>query len=316
MKNRLLPLFVVLASFSARSQVGIGIKNPNPSTELHVVAADKGILIPNVKLTSTTVYSPIVGAETNSLLVFATDEIGDIKPGYYYWFDHKWNRLAISGEAGSGTGKDGKVGVAEGVVPPGAKGTSTYPGDDINIYTNTASGIVYVQKSDGTWTPINGKDGKDGMVGGTGAPGTVLVRDNKKFFLKMFKRKFKDEFEFSEDSFLLKNESKSTDFDRSIYVIYDKNELIEFLKLDKKGKNVMVCFFNQQLHNSLIYFDEIKNLKLIDASKSRTELLNDLNSYFKNTSDFITKIPDTKFSTSGVYQNQFENFQKALFFMM
>ncbi|RXM45664.1 hypothetical protein BOW55_15785 [Flavobacterium sp. YO12] len=59
----------------------------------------------------------------------------------------------------------------------------------------------------------------------------VLVRDNKKVFLKMFKRKFKDEFEFSEDSFLLKNEEESKDFDRSIFVIYEKSELIDFFKI-------------------------------------------------------------------------------------
>ena len=54
----------------------------------------------------------------------------------------------------------------------------------------------------------------------------------------MFKRKFKDEFEFSEDSFLLKNEEKSKDFDRSIFVVYEKSELIDFLKLDKKLKHL------------------------------------------------------------------------------
>ncbi|WP_164975049.1 hypothetical protein [Flavobacterium sp. YO12] len=47
----------------------------------------------------------------------------------------------------------------------------------------------------------------------------------------MFKRKFKDEFEFSEDSFLLKNEEESKDFDRSIFVIYEKSELIDFFKI-------------------------------------------------------------------------------------
>ena len=99
----------------------------------------------------------------------------------------------------------------------------------------------------------------------------VLVRDNKGVFLKMFKRKFKNEFEFSEDSFLLENESKPNNFDRSIFVVYDKAELLEFLKLEKKGTNVMVCLFNKQLHNSFSFFKDIKNLFLIDGSKTRTE---------------------------------------------
>lgn len=186
MKNRLLPLFVVLATFSARSQVGIGTKTPNSSAQLEITTVDlpeadrygkstKGILIPRVELTSTKVYAPIVGKPTNSLLVFNTKTTGDVTPGYYFWLVDRWNRLAVSGEAGSGTGKDGKdgkVGLAEGTGIPAPKGSSNYLGDEINIYTDTASGIVYVQTSTGTWTPINGKDGKDGIVGGKGAPGT------------------------------------------------------------------------------------------------------------------------------------------------
>ncbi|WP_431242053.1 hypothetical protein ACQ9BO_19205 [Flavobacterium sp. P21] len=62
----------------------------------------------------------------------------------------------------------------------------------------------------------------------------VLVRDNKGIFLKMFKRKFKEEFDFSEESFLLKNENDLKMYDRSIFVVYEKNELLEFLKLEKK----------------------------------------------------------------------------------
>ena len=184
MKNRLLPLFVVLATFSARSQVGIGTKTPSTSAQLEVTTKDgsyedkygkstKGILIPRVTLVKTTEFGPIEGDPTksNSLLVFNIKEQNDVTPGYYYWYVDRWMRLAVSGEAGSGTGKDGKVGVKEGTVPPGVKGTPTYPGDDINIYTDTTSGIVYVQTSTGTWTPINGKSGKDGISGGNGAPG-------------------------------------------------------------------------------------------------------------------------------------------------
>jgi hypothetical protein len=140
-------------------------------------------------------------------------------------------------------------------------------------------------------------------------------QDNQGVFLKMFRRSFKKEFEFSEDSFLLENGSKPKDFERSIFVVYDKSELIDFLKLEKKGTNVMVCFFNKHLHNSLLYFNEIKNLKLIDASKSRNELLKELNSYFKDTSDFISKIPEIKFSNPAVSHTQLDSFQKALFFM-
>lgn len=143
----------------------------------------------------------------------------------------------------------------------------------------------------------------------------VLVRDNKKVFLKMFKRKFKDEFEFSEDSFLLKNEEESKDFDRSIFVIYEKSELIDFLKLDKKGRNVMICFSNKNLLSGLFFLEDIKNLCLVDITKSRTEIFRDLKAYFKNKSDLMPKLPEIAFTNPSITQMQFNSFQKALLYM-
>ncbi|MRX70383.1 hypothetical protein GJU42_20595, partial [Flavobacterium resistens] len=51
-------------------------------------------------------------------------------------------------------GKDGKVGIGSGAGAPGQAGTPGAPGKDINIYTDTETGIVYVQNPDGSWTPI------------------------------------------------------------------------------------------------------------------------------------------------------------------
>ena len=51
----------------------------------------------------------------------------------------------------------------------------------------------------------------------------------------MFKRQFKNEFDFSGSSFLIENENDCKNFDRSIFVVYDKSEMIDFLKLEKKG---------------------------------------------------------------------------------
>ncbi|WP_123924621.1 MULTISPECIES: hypothetical protein [unclassified Flavobacterium] len=108
-----------MATFSARSQVGIGTKSPITSAQLEVTTTEtdkyggsnKGILIPRVKLTSTLIYSPIIGEKAESLLVFNVNTEGDVTPGYYFWLNNKWNRFAVSGEAGSGTGKDGLDGI-------------------------------------------------------------------------------------------------------------------------------------------------------------------------------------------------------------
>ncbi|OXB09403.1 hypothetical protein B0A68_23875, partial [Flavobacterium reichenbachii] len=238
MKNRLLPLFFVLGAYSAYSQVGIGTLTPNKSAQLEVLSSNRGMLVPRVRLTSTTSYAPIdldlnapapvpdsptrILGTVNSLLVYATETVGDIKPGYYYWFNDRWKRIATSDEiSGSGSaegpgipgtkgdpgypgeniliyrdtntntvyvqngdgtwtpisgakgdkGDKGEVGLAGGTGVPGAKGQAGYPGENVAIYTDTTTNTVYVQNGDGTWTPINGANGEVGLAGGTGVPG-------------------------------------------------------------------------------------------------------------------------------------------------
>ncbi|AWG25778.1 hypothetical protein [Flavobacterium kingsejongi] len=104
MKNKLLPLLFVLGGYAAYSQVGIGTSMPNGSSQLEVVADDKGILIPRIRLTSTTDNLTIQHGNVNSLLVFNTSTIADVKPGYYYWYVNKWNRIIVSGEVNPAVG--------------------------------------------------------------------------------------------------------------------------------------------------------------------------------------------------------------------
>lgn len=143
-----------------------------------------------------------------------------------------------------------------------------------------------------------------------------LEQDNKGVFLKMFKRNFKEEFDFFEKCFVYKNENESKDFDRSIFVVYDKSELIEFLKLDKKGVNVLVCLFDKQLYESLSFLEEVKSLILFDSSKTRTEIIKELKSHFRSKSAFVPELSEMKFPTSNIISTQFNNFYKALFFLM
>lgn len=143
----------------------------------------------------------------------------------------------------------------------------------------------------------------------------VLVRDNKGIFLKMFKRKFKDEFEFSEDSFLLKNKNKLHNFDYSVFVVYDYSELVEFFELDSIRTNFTVCLFSKHLYNSLSLIEEIKDLVLIDASKNKAELFEDLKLYFKKPARLIPKIARRKIVDSKISKIQLDILQKALFYL-
>nr|WP_294784655.1 hypothetical protein [uncultured Flavobacterium sp.] len=144
----------------------------------------------------------------------------------------------------------------------------------------------------------------------------VLVRDNKGIFLKMFKRKFKNEFEFSEESFLLQNEKTSKGFDHSVFVVYEYSELLDFFELDAINTNFMVCLFSKHLYNSLSRIEEIKDLILIDASKTKTEIFEDLKLCFSNSSGIIPKLSNKNFSKSKMPKKQLEVLQRALYFMM
>lgn len=103
MKNKLLPLFVALGSYSAYSQVGVGTLTPNASAQLDITSDSKGLLIPQIALKSSTDIQTIKTGNVESLLVFNTSTIADITPGYYYWYKGRWNRIAISGEGGGKT---------------------------------------------------------------------------------------------------------------------------------------------------------------------------------------------------------------------
>ncbi len=65
---------------------------PNASSVLDISSTSKGLLIPRVSLTSTTVTSPVTSPLT-SLLVYNTSTVNDVTPGYYYWNGTSWQRF-------------------------------------------------------------------------------------------------------------------------------------------------------------------------------------------------------------------------------
>src|SRR5690606_40681492 len=46
-----------------------------------------------IALTSTAVFAPVEGTEVESLLVYNTATAGNVTPGFYYWFNNKWERI-------------------------------------------------------------------------------------------------------------------------------------------------------------------------------------------------------------------------------
>ena len=73
--------------------------SPDASAMLDIKSTDKGLLIPRVALTNTSLASPITSPAT-SLLVYNTATTGDVTPGYYYWNGNQWVRFATGVTAG------------------------------------------------------------------------------------------------------------------------------------------------------------------------------------------------------------------------
>jgi hypothetical protein len=74
-------------------QVGIGTTTPSASSSLDIESTDSGVLMPRVILTSTAVFAPISTTPEESLLVYNTNTVNDVTPGYYYWKNARWNRI-------------------------------------------------------------------------------------------------------------------------------------------------------------------------------------------------------------------------------
>ncbi|QFZ54113.1 hypothetical protein FEZ18_04470 [Oceanihabitans sp. IOP_32] len=91
-----LTLFTFLASSKAIAQQGFGTNQPDRSAAVDIVSSKRGLLIPRLSLTSTTVAAP-VNSPAESLLVYNTATTGDVTPGYYYWdadpTNAKWVRF-------------------------------------------------------------------------------------------------------------------------------------------------------------------------------------------------------------------------------
>ncbi len=120
---------VSLGAYS-QGQVGIGTRTPNASSQLEIVSNSKGVLFPQVNLTSTTDNTSITPGNINSLFVYNTAYTSDVTPGYYYWYQNKWQRL-LNGEDVAAIDNNA-------IVAPGT-GISVVPNVSGNITTYTVS---------------------------------------------------------------------------------------------------------------------------------------------------------------------------------
>jgi len=140
----------------------------------------------------------------------------------------------------------------------------------------------------------------------------VLVFDSKGVFLKMFKRRFKEELDFIEDSFF--DGTTAKEFDRIVFVIHNHNELLNFLGQEKRGANILVCLFNVQHYRSLSFLESTNNFILFNESKTKPEILKELKVFFDNTLD--SKSIEKPFLPPKISQRKMQEYYKAMYFLM
>ncbi|KAF2340253.1 hypothetical protein [Flavobacterium tistrianum] len=140
----------------------------------------------------------------------------------------------------------------------------------------------------------------------------VLIFDSNGTFLKMFKRRFKEELDFIEDSFF--DEIVAKEFDRIVFVIHNHNELLNFLAQEKRGANILVCLFNVQFYRSLSFLEGTNNFILFDESKTRPEILKELKAFFDNKLN-PTSIKKP-FLPPKISQKKIQEYYKAMYFLM
>ncbi|MGV9013561.1 MAG: tail fiber domain-containing protein [Flavobacteriales bacterium] len=103
-------LIVAIATCGQAQNIGINLTGiaPLPSAMLDIDNANKGLLIPRVALTATNSVGP-VAAPANSLLVYNTAAVSDVKPGYYYYdlATAKWIAILSSAKGWTTNGNTG-----------------------------------------------------------------------------------------------------------------------------------------------------------------------------------------------------------------
>jgi hypothetical protein len=150
--------------------------SPHSSAMLDISSTSKGLLIPRVSLTQTTLAAP-VSLPATSLLVYNTATVNDVTPGFYYW-DGKWMQaIGPQGPAGNnGTagpaGPAGNNGAAGATGPAGNNGAAGATGPAGN---NGAAGPAGPTGSftNNAWLVV----GNTGTTAGTNFIGTLDAQD-------------------------------------------------------------------------------------------------------------------------------------------
>jgi hypothetical protein len=95
----LLITIVTVNNINAQVSINNDGSNADVSAVLDVNSTSKGFLLPRVALTGTTDNSTITGSEATGLIVYNTNTVSDVTPGFYYWNGSKWLRFIVTNDS-------------------------------------------------------------------------------------------------------------------------------------------------------------------------------------------------------------------------
>lgn len=139
----------------------------------------------------------------------------------------------------------------------------------------------------------------------------VLIHDEKRVFLKLFKKELSNQFNFSENSVLDNDQSEESE--RYISVVYSKTELIDFLRVTPKGTNILVCLFNEELYDNGSFMQEINSLISLKKYETKPGIIREIQQHFQKTPEIREQLIKSGLEASYIREAHFDDFYKALF---
>ena len=126
--KKLLVFPILLITYLAVGQVGIGTTSPNPDAVLDISSTTSGLLLPRLALTNTNNPSPLT-TDVSGMVVYNTAIAGDVTPGFYVNDGIDWIRLGST--SNSDWSLTGNAGTTAGINFIG-----TTDAQDLYLYTN------------------------------------------------------------------------------------------------------------------------------------------------------------------------------------
>lgn len=105
-----------------------------------------------------------------------------------------------------------------------------------------------------------------------------LVYDSQKCFSRFLKYEFKEYFEFDVYKNFKNFNDGLTEYCIILFVVYSYDELIDLLRIYKRGVPLIVSTFNEELKVKLA---DLEDIIVLDPSKIKSEMRADLR-YFLN----------------------------------